>query len=72
MMVAMAITVPALARCVHRGCPWRWTSGADRDCGHHGGDYGLAERMTATGVDVTAAPAGRHDPAVMTDSDDGQ
>ena len=42
-----------------RGCPLRWTSGPDRDCGQHADNDGdLSGRMTAMGID--AVPGGRH------------
>jgi len=64
MMDAVTTAPPALARCVIRGCPWRWRTGPDRRCPHHDGDdHGLAERL---GVDLTAAPAGRHDDGAAT------
>ena len=56
-------------RCTMRGCPVRYRSGDDRPCRGHRDDDGtvsLAERMTAIGVDVTAAPAGRHDDSATT------
>jgi hypothetical protein len=49
-------------RCTEPGCPVVYRAGPDRPCSDHRGDGAeLAERMTAMGVDVTAAPAGRHD-----------
>jgi hypothetical protein len=57
-----------LARCTtDPSCPRRWTSGPDRPCGTHHGDYGpLGERMKALGIGLvpgheTTTTTGRED-----------
>jgi len=60
-----------LARCVVRGCPWRFTSGSDRPCAHHRGDdtaANLATRAHGFSVTMTAFDGG---PASADDGRDG-
>jgi hypothetical protein len=54
-------TTGGLAQCLTRGCPRRWATGPDRDCGNHedsGGDLLAA----AEELGIELAPRGRdHD-----------
>ena len=45
-----------LARCTHRGCPWRWRTGDDRDCGQH------TETLDPAVAAMLAAPPGGRSP----------
>jgi hypothetical protein len=58
--------------CLTRGCPRRWATGPDRDCGHHedsGGD--LLAAAEELGIDLAAPPESRKASAERTRHDQG-